>query len=132
MEPHAAPHPAPHATGAPSWAPSAPAEEASVPPWGSLTRGTRAGADGQPEPGASGTPYASDDDEDDEYDERPSHPYTWLQLIVLALVAFVLGFLIMLLGSKAAGGDDSAAGPASTEVVAGAAAVDLSPGLRVL
>ncbi|WP_399552423.1 hypothetical protein, partial [uncultured Cellulomonas sp.] len=43
------------------------------------------------------------DDADDDYedDERPRHPYTWLHLIVLALVAFVLGFLIVLLLSNA-------------------------------
>ncbi|WP_066587592.1 hypothetical protein [Cellulomonas timonensis] len=135
--PPAVPVDAPAGAG-PAWAPSGapasvPAEEPAAPPWGALSRTTRAGAEAQPEPGASATPYASDDDdEDDEYDERPSHPYTWLQLIVLALVAFVLGFLIMLLGSKAAGGDESAAGPATTDVAAGVVAVDISPGLRVL
>ena len=39
-------------------------------------------------------------DDDDEDDERPRHPYTWLHFIVLALVAFVLGFLIVLLLSQ--------------------------------
>ncbi|WP_309134050.1 hypothetical protein [Cellulomonas sp.] len=36
------------------------------------------------------------DDLDDER-ERRRHPYTWLHLLILALVAFVLGFLVMLL-----------------------------------
>ncbi|MBO9555124.1 hypothetical protein [Cellulomonas sp.] len=51
---------------------------------------------------SSGRPADDDfDDEDDEDEEdRPKHPYTWLHLIVLALVAFVLGFLITLLLTK--------------------------------
>ncbi|NKY38053.1 hypothetical protein HGA02_00505, partial [Cellulomonas septica] len=50
-----------------------------------------------------------DDDEDDEDDdERPRHPYTWLHLIVLALVAFVLGFLIVLLLNNARGEEPAA------------------------
>jgi len=122
----------PAAAAAPAWTPSAPAEEPAAPPWGALSRSTRTDGEERPEPGPSTTTYARhDDDEDDEYDERPSHPYTWLQLIVLALVAFVLGFLIMLLGSKAAGGDDSAAGPVATHMAA-AAAVDLTTGPRAL
>ncbi|MDM7831654.1 hypothetical protein [Cellulomonas edaphi] len=51
-------------------------------------------------PAAAGLPdrAAEVDDLDEDDDERkPRHPYTWLHLIVLALVAFVLGFLIMLL-----------------------------------
>jgi hypothetical protein len=40
---------------------------------------------------------AATEDDEDEAGRRPRHPYTWLHLIVLALVAFVLGFLIMLL-----------------------------------
>jgi hypothetical protein len=31
---------------------------------------------------------------------RRRHPYTWLHVIVLALVAFVLGFLIVALWNK--------------------------------
>jgi hypothetical protein len=46
-----------------------------------------------------------EDDWDEDDEERPRHPYTWLHLIVLALVAFVLGFLIVLLLSR--GSDDS-------------------------
>ena len=60
-----------------------------------------------------------DDDDDDDFDERPRHPYTWLHLIVLALVAFVLGFLIVLLLSQN-GEDDAgstAAAPSAVHVV---------------
>lgn len=68
---------------------------------------------GFPDP-LPGTP-ARDDEYDDEYEEeRPRHPYTWLHLIVLALVAFVLGFLIVLLLSR--GQDD--AGTAAASVAA--------------
>jgi len=58
-----------------------------------------------------------DDEDDDEDEDRPRHPYTWLHLIVLALVAFVLGFLITLLLTKEpADGDQGAApvGPTTT------------------
>ena len=41
-----------------------------------------------------------DDDEDDEPSVRRHHPYTWLHLVVLALVAFVLGFLIVALWNQ--------------------------------
>jgi len=54
-----------------------------------------------------------DDDPDDYDDERPRHPYTWLHLIVLALVAFVLGFLIVLLLSQR----DDAAGTSAAATV---------------
>ena len=47
------------------------------------------------------------EEDDDDAEERPRHPYTWLHLIVLAVVAFVLGFLIVLLLNKAS--DDGAA-----------------------
>ncbi|MFC6450759.1 hypothetical protein [Cellulomonas gelida] len=56
-----------------------------------------------PVPGAE-----HDDDEDDEVESRPRHPYTWLHLIVLALVAFVLGFLLVLLYTKANDGASAA------------------------
>jgi hypothetical protein len=56
------------------------------------------------------------DDDDDDFDERPRHPYTWLHLIVLALVAFVLGFLIVLLLSKNADDDPGSTPAASTAV----------------
>jgi hypothetical protein len=57
------------------------------------------------------------DDEDD--DVRRRHPYSWLHFLALILVAFVLGFLIVLLwsrsGALSASGTDSA--PASASAV---------------
>jgi hypothetical protein len=56
---------------------------------------------GLPDPVHASAGRDEDDGYDDEDDfERPRHPYTWLHLIVLALVAFVLGFLIVLLLSN--------------------------------
>jgi hypothetical protein len=60
--------------------------------------------------------HDDDYDDDDDFDERPRHPYTWLHLIVLALVAFVLGFLIVLLLSKNSQDDAGTAAAASTGV----------------
>lgn len=52
-------------------------------------------------------------DEDDEEPVHRRHPYTWLHLIVLALVAFVMGFLIFVLWNhgqtNGAGGSTGAA-----------------------
>ncbi|NHT17430.1 hypothetical protein G6556_06975, partial [Cellulomonas sp. IC4_254] len=53
------------------------------------------------------------DEEIDEIDEQPERlrrplPYTWLQWIILAVVAFVLGFLIIFVANTAS---DRAAGP---------------------
>lgn len=94
-------------------------DEVPVPNWGSLGVSGSATAT-RDEPVASGSLYG-DDDEDD--DQRPSHPYTWLQLIVLALVAFVLGFLIVLLaGHGSAGAND----PAPTTTPAASAPFDAS------
>jgi len=87
---------------------------APVPHWGSLGVGTSLAT--RDEPVASGTLYGDEDD-----DERPSHPYTWLQLIVLALVAFVLGFLIVLLAGH---GSSGASDPAATPTPAASAPVD--------
>jgi hypothetical protein len=56
-----------------------------------------------------------DDDEDDDDEARPRHPYTWLHLIVLALVAFVLGFLITLLLTKEPGGGAKGAAPVTPD-----------------
>jgi hypothetical protein len=108
---------------------SASAEEA-APRWGSLASSSAAPSRSQarPDPVRGTAPvgdldddYDDEDDEDD--DERPSHPYTWLQLIVLALVAFVLGFLIVLLGSEKS---DDATGPTPTPVTASAVAGELT------
>ncbi|WP_448061402.1 hypothetical protein [Cellulomonas hominis] len=65
----------------------------------------------------------------DEDAPRRAYPYTWLQMIVLALVAFVLGFLIILLGGRAAAGDEgTAAGPGT---VAPTGIVPLGPTLTL-
>jgi len=65
--------------------------------------------------GAFGSTGATDEDDELELEEqRPRHPYTWLHLLVLALVAFVLGFLIMLLVVNGRGDkDDKGAAPTS-------------------
>lgn len=104
---------------APAAAPAPPVEvgdDVTVPHWGSLgvAGGSVATRD---EPVESGSLYG----DADENDERPSHPYTWLQLIVLAFVAFVLGFLIVLLAGH---GSAAANTPASTPTPAASAAVD--------
>ncbi|WP_199721450.1 hypothetical protein, partial [Cellulomonas rhizosphaerae] len=53
-------------------------------------------AAGLPAAESAASPHV-DEFDDEEVERKPRHPYTWLHLIVLALVAFVLGFLIMLL-----------------------------------
>ncbi|WP_155856161.1 hypothetical protein [Cellulomonas sp. URHD0024] len=72
---------------------------------------------------ATGAPH-DEDDEDDE-DLRPRHPYSWLHFLALILVAFVLGFLIVLLWSQSGGLSASGTGPAP----ASASAVPMSLGL---
>jgi hypothetical protein len=70
---------------------------------------------GAPDPVRASVARDEDDDYDDEDDdERPRHPYTWLHLIVLALVAFVLGFLIVLLLSRSDDEPGSTAAQSST------------------
>lgn len=91
-----------------------------VPHWGSLGVAGSSVATGD-EPVQSGSLYG-DGDEDD---ERPSHPYTWLQLIVLALVAFVLGFLIVLLAGH---GSAAANTPATTPTPTPAASATVDAG----
>jgi hypothetical protein len=69
---------------------------------------------------------AHDEDEHLDEDDEPTtrrHPYTWLHLLVLSLVAFVLGFLAMLLYIQASGNDEPAAG-AAVRVVDGVVAHD--------
>jgi flagellar basal body-associated protein FliL len=59
------------------------------------------------------------DDGRDEQPVRRRHPYTWLHLIVLALVAFVLGFLIMALWNQGkSNGAEGASGAAAVVMVA--------------
>jgi hypothetical protein len=59
----------------------------SRPPFGTVPSGT--------------SPGAPDDEPDDDYDDDDPRPqgrsYTWLHLIALAVVAFVLGFLLFAL-----------------------------------
>jgi len=68
-------------------------DEKAAPPWG-----------------VSRPPYDEDDldDEDDDEPGRRIHPYTWLHVLILAAVAFVLGFLIMLLYIRTRGADGAA------------------------
>jgi hypothetical protein len=89
------------------------ADDVTVPHWGSLGVAGSSTAT-RDEPVQSGSLYGDDD-------ERPSHPYTWLQLIVLALVAFVLGFLIVLLAGR---GSSGASDPVATPTPAASAPVD--------
>ena len=49
---------------------------------------------------------------------RRRHPYTWLHLIVLALVAFVLGFLVVALWNQGRQNGADGAAAASLVVVA--------------
>jgi hypothetical protein len=66
----------------------------SVPRWGNVTPGQ--GWAPAPSPTPVGAVASADEapDADDVADELPRHPYTWLHMIVLVLVAFVLGMLI--------------------------------------
>ncbi|WP_040399056.1 hypothetical protein, partial [Cellulomonas massiliensis] len=90
-------------------APAAPAEEEQPAAPGP-------GASGGPSWARTGGPTATEppaaestdpDPADDEGTRR--HPYTWLHFIVLVLVAFVLGFVIMLVVIKSRGADDASA-----------------------
>jgi hypothetical protein len=92
-------------------------------------------ATGAPVEGAAGTgPFGTgvpdavresvSPDGDDDHEERPRHPYTWLHLIVLALVAFVLGFLIVLLLAHTT---DDATGDGSGRTGAQAPATVVAP-----
>ncbi|MFS0705915.1 hypothetical protein AB6N23_15500, partial [Cellulomonas sp. 179-A 9B4 NHS] len=111
-EPAAAP--APQAVGSSPFAPAAdgrgttgPAPDAAVP-----VRG---------EPSAPWGRAVADEHDDEDLDDEPEtrrYPYTWLHLLVLALVAFVLGFLIMLLLINARGDETAAGVPALTLLAA--------------
>jgi len=108
---------------------SAPAAERSADAWPRTPDATAADEKPAPPWAAARTGVAThDDDLDDEDDDEPSrrlHPYTWLHVLVLAVVAFVLGFLIMLLVIQTRpgnGGTEAQAAPAfTTTVVAGPA-----------
>src|SRR5690606_16606877 len=110
-------------------------EAPSVPPWGSVTGGT--GWTPAPETGTATPPGGQratevtatvapvvtadeDDDEDLDDEDLPRHPYTWLHMIALVLVAFVLGMLIFMVVLKDAGPSDPQGAAQVTEVVAAA------------
>ncbi|MBD7981165.1 hypothetical protein [Oerskovia merdavium] len=122
--------------------PQAPvAEAAPALPWETVTMGAAAGSAAAP-PAPFGAPVAAHeeqgdspfpsaggtrpgpsgrraaDDEPDEDERPPGHPYTWLHYLILIAVAFVLGLLIwqMLLNGSAA----EAAAAAPSETVASA------------
>jgi hypothetical protein len=130
--------PEPAAPGsAQTWSPAA-SPNASAPPvpWAPTPAAASGGTVPAPRPGTEGTstglgagPFAGsvpaaataaheDDDEDDD-DLRPRHPYTWLHFLALILVAFVLGFLIVLLWSRsgALSASGTGAAPASASAV---------------
>ncbi|HEY0118035.1 MAG TPA: hypothetical protein VGC04_04575 [Cellulomonas sp.] len=79
-----------------------------------------------PATGASAVVSAveTDDDEPDEPPVRRRHPYTWLHLVVLALVAFVLGFLIVALWNQ---GRSNGAIPGESGTAGALGVVVLSP-----
>jgi len=116
----------------PSAAPSPPSVEPTVPAprWGESSApaaGFGAAPFGESPSTSAGRPADDDFDDDDEDDElRPKHPYTWLHLIVLALVAFVLGFLITLLLTKEKP-DDGAQGVALLGPVSASSAASAPP-----
>ncbi|MCM0641431.1 hypothetical protein, partial [Cellulomonas wangsupingiae] len=84
-------------TGAPRPAPPERlTDEPATPPWAGLR--------------PASTPHDDLEDDDFEDEDEPArrlHPYTWLHVLVLAVVAFVLGFLIMLLVIQARDVNDS-------------------------
>ena len=91
-----------------SWGTAQVGAEAPTPQWESL-------GVGDDKPTARDEPTADATLDQEEGDERPSHPYTGRQLLVLVVVAFVLGFLIVLLASR---GSDSSSTPATTPAAA--------------
>ena len=86
--------------------------ESALPRWGNV-----GGGQWSPTPtfdAASVAPEQADTDE--ELDEAPHHPYTWLQMIILVLVAFILGMLIFMVVMQDP--KPSAAGTAGAQLVA--------------
>ena len=102
--------PARPATGGPGFPPN-PDGSGPLPRWGSV------GGSGawSPTPAyvpngqAPAGPITGPQPEDDEEDSERRHPYTWLHMIVLVLVAFVLGMLIFMLLIKNATENGAAA-----------------------
>ncbi|WP_372594367.1 hypothetical protein [Actinotalea sp.] len=110
------PVPVPSAAGstpapAPRWVPSVGSRAGTdvspawpVPGEGSTPQGA-AGSTGRQESGA--------DESDDEPGEQPARVYTWMHIIALAVVAFVLGMLIVMVLLQ----DNSQSVPATSEAV---------------
>ena len=90
-------------------------ESLAAPRWGSITPGEGWTPTQHPAPARE----AGREDEADEEDlaEAPRHPYTWLHMIVLVLVAFVLGMLIFVVLLNDSGAATQGAG-AAADVVA--------------
>ena len=94
-------------------------------PAGPVSFGTEAAA--VPFPSPRTAPPADLADEDDDEPVARRYPYTWLHLIVLAVVAFVLGFLVVALWNHgrqagAAGAEGSSAASVIVSAEATAAA----------
>lgn len=79
------------------------------------------------EPAPAAAAGTADDEDDDEV--RPRHPYTWLHFLALILVAFVLGFLIVLLWSRhgGLGSSGAASSPAVVSAVHSSSGVVADP-----
>lgn len=133
------PHPAPSAASAPSSVPASATPPASAP--GRPDKAPRAGSwavapaqassddeasavsgpfvlsSGQSPFPSTGVTQVAAPAEDDDEPARRRHPYTWLHVIVLAIVAFVLGFLIVALWNQGRSGaeGESATAPAVVE-----------------
>ncbi len=80
--------------------------------WGSVGRWATAPSDAQSD-------HAADPDEDDDDDDAVRHPYTWLHMIALVAVAFILGMLVFMVVMQD-DGDAAAAGAAAPAVVSAA------------
>jgi len=86
--------------------------ESALPRWGNV-----GGGQWSPTPTFDAAPAAPEQaDTDEELDEAPHHPYTWLQMIILVLVAFILGMLIFMVVMQDP--KPSAAGTAGAQLVA--------------
>lgn len=83
------------------------------PSWARPAAATAAGPDA-PAAAADAEPDAAPDE------GTRRHPYTWLHFIVLVLVAFVLGFVIMLVVIKSRGADDASALAPAVDLLAAA------------
>jgi hypothetical protein len=94
-----------------------------VPQWGSVTSSpwtatSTVGSFGSTpsSSGSSGVAPSTEPLLDEPEDEAPKHPYTWLHMIVLVLVAFILGMLIFMAVSQDDPDGGAARGPAAVVV----------------